>query len=150
MTRKNKTESIIDVIEKVGKKDFAQEEYIIQLEQTNFKLNTAMQTFVEKITAYEEEISHLKSILFKQADSGIAIQMSDEELIADIQLRKMSAKAKSQVLSLEDVKIFDLLVKNKRLAQGNSTNINDNKTLPVKLTPNILMQIASQKKTEEK
>lgn len=150
MTRKNKTESIVDVIKKVGKKDFAQEEYILQLEQTNFKLNTVMQKLIEKIAEHEEEISHLKSMLFKQADSGIVIQMSDEELIADIQLRKMSDKAKSQVLSLEDVKIFDLLVKNKRLAQGNATNINDNKTLPAKLTPSTLMQIASQKKTEEK
>lgn len=150
MTRKNKTESIVDVIEKVGKKDFAQEEYIIQLEQTNFKLNASMQTFVEKIATYEEEISHLKSMLFKQSDTGIALQMTDEELIADIQLRKMSDKAKSQVLSLEDVKIFDLLVKNKRLAQGNPTNINDNKNLPAKLTPSTLIQIASQKKTEEK
>ena len=109
-----------------------------------------MQTFNEKIAAYEEEISHLKAMLFKQADTGIVMQMTDEELIADIQLRKMSAKAKEQVLSLEDVKIFDLLVKNKRLAQGNATNINDNKSLPAKLAPSTLIQIASQKKTEEK
>lgn len=149
MTRKNKTESIIDVIEKVEKNDYSKEEYIIGLEKTNFELNKIVGRFTLKIAEYEEEISHLKSILFKQADSGIAIQMTDEELIADIQLRKMCEKAKGQVLSLEDVKIFDLLVKNKRLAQGNPTTIDGKKGLP-ELPSSKLIQIASQKKSEER
>lgn len=76
--------------------------------------------------------------------------VTDEEIIALKQLERLKKLALERELTLDEVKRMDLLVKNKRLAQGNATNINDNKKdLPKDVTPAQLIQIASRKIVEE-
>ena len=151
MSKKSKTESIVEVIEKVEKSGFDQESYILNLEKTNFGLNQTIDKLMAKISAQEEEIVHLKSIMFKDTPiiEGLVAPMTDEEMIADIQLRRLTERAKMSELTLEEIKKYDLLVKNKRLAQGKPTGIDGSKKLP-ELPASKLIQIASQKKTEER
>lgn len=78
----------------------------------------------------EEEISHLKSLLEKNVpvliedkkpQQLIQLDLSPEEEIAEIQLNKLKEASKNRALTLEEARIYDLLVKNKRLSRKEST-----------------------------
>ena len=75
--------------------------------------------------------------------------LSDEELIAQLQLERIKFKALEQELTLEEIKKYDLLVKNKRLAEGNPTVVADYKKLPENVSEEELIQIASGQIKEE-
>jgi hypothetical protein len=116
----------ISVTELANKMQFSQDQKIKELENKCFALNETLTKFVKALEDKEEEIAHLKHLLYKGVPiigEAIAINISDEELIADIQLNKLKVDAKIRKLTLEEIKIFDLLVKNKRLARGDATDI---------------------------
>lgn len=105
---------------------------------------------VEKLTGEiqkkDEEIVHLKYLLQQcipklKEDFDFKI-ISDEEQISLMQLDKLKQKAVKRELTLEETKKFDILVKNKRLSQGKSTN-NTNTSPHLKdVTPKDLIVIA--------
>lgn len=151
MARKTKTESIVDVIESVEASGFSQEQYIIKLEQDNTSLGESLSRASQKLIELQEEIVNLKAMLFQQNSNitSIVAPMSDEELIADLQLRILAERAKKGELNLEEIKRYDLLVKNKKLARE--------KEVPEKprdvtdsLPTSELLKIATHKKTEER
>ena len=94
--------------------------------------NTAAMKTIEKllkdINKKNEEISHLKELLSKSVPVVQSPtpknenKISPEEEIADLQLAKLNQIAKTRSLTLEETRMYDLLVKNKRLAQGKSTD----------------------------
>lgn len=147
---KKKLESITDVIKTVEKKGITVEDYTLKLERDNVALQVTINKLADKLSQAEEEIINLKKMLFDTtpAIEGLVQSMSDEELIADIQLRKLAEKAKFQELNLEEIKRYDLLVKNKRLAQGKATQIEGSKK--TELPASKLLEIASKKTAEEK
>lgn len=151
MAKKTKTESIVEVIEAVESSGFSQEQYIIKLEKDNVALGEHLARASQKLIELQEEIVNLKAMLFQQNSNvtGIVAPMSDEELIADLQLRILAERAKKGELNLEEIKRYDLLVKNKKLAKE--------KDVPQKprdvtdsLPTSKLLEIAAHKKTEEK
>ncbi len=151
MAKKTKTESIVEVIEAVEASGFSQEQYIIKLEKDNVALGEQLSRASEKLIELQQEIVNLKAMLFQQNSNvtGIVAPMSDEELIADLQLRILAERAKKGELNLEEIKRYDLLVKNKKLAKE--------KDVPQKprdvtdsLPTSKLLEIAAHKKTEEK
>lgn len=76
----------------------------------------------------------------------VRIEVTDEETIARMQLQKLKDKVLSGgTLSLEEVKIYDLLVKNKRLAQGDATTIPGTKILPEGTPRRELLKLAAVK-----
>jgi hypothetical protein len=95
------------------------------------------------IKGKDQEIQHLKEML----DSAIpsfepeSKPLTQEELIALKQLELLMHDANNRRLTLEEVKIFDILVKNKRLAQGESTGVVDMVKLPKNKSK--LIEIAS-------
>lgn len=122
---------------------------ILKLEEKCIALSQVIDSLLKQNESKEEEISHLKAMLGKTVpiigeSNPIAINVTDEELIADIQLRKLKDAARTRELTLDEIKKFDLLVKNKRLAQGNATEI-EGKTLSKQLPKTQLLQIASKK-----
>lgn len=120
---------------------------ILKLEEKCVALSQVIDSLLKQIESKEEEISQLKNVLQKSTPligEAIAINISDEELIADVQLRKLKEQAKIRELTLDETRKFDLLVKNKRLAQGNATEIGA-KVLPKELPKKQLIQIASRK-----
>ena len=120
---------------------------ILKLEDKCSALSQVIDSLLKQVESKEEEISNLKSALDRSVPmigEAIAINISDEELIADVQLRKLKEQAKTRELTLDEIRKFDLLVKNKRLAQGNATEINS-KVLPKELPKTQLLQIASKK-----
>lgn len=147
----NKILSIDELIEKTSDSQVLENHYkgqIKKLEEKCLGLSETIDKLLTSLESKEEEISHLKAILSKGPSTPgqvISLELTDEELIADIQLRKLKENARVRELTLDEIKKFDLLVKNKRLAQGNATTIEEKKGLPKDVTPNQLVKIASKK-----
>lgn len=124
---------------------------LLEAEHKFLKMSEVCDNLIKQLEAKEEEISHLKSLLAHTVPIVGEVQVvpiSDEEMIADIQLRKLRDNAKIRELTLDETRKFDLLVKNKRLAQGVATNIDKQEDkLPKQLGKSQLLQIAT-KKTE--
>lgn len=93
----------------------------------------------------EDELSRANMLLNKLDVMNVVRPLSDEEEIASIQLEKIKNISRERALTLEEVKIYDLLVKNKRLAQGEVTDINGNKNLN-SMAKKDLIKIAAKKK----
>lgn len=113
-------------------------------------LSMTIDQLLNQVASKEEEIIHLKQLLISSTPAigeVMPLMVTDEEEIALRQLQKLKDAAKMRELTLDEIKKFDLLVKNKRLAQGDATNINTEK-LPKSLAKDQLLQIA-QKKTKE-
>lgn len=110
-------------------------------------LSMTIDELLKKLESKEDEIMHLKQMLSSTVPvigEPSRLILSDEEVIADIQLQKLKDNARMRELTLDEIKKFDLLVKNKRLAQGNATTINADK-LPKDTSKEKLLQIAAKK-----
>jgi len=136
---KNIAESILS-----AKEEMLQVE-IKNLTKNNSALSETIDRLVKALEDREQEIAQLKSMI-NSAMSGVTeirpLIISDEELIADVQLRKLKEDAMARPLTLDEIKKYDLLIKNKRLAQGAATVIED-KGLPKDLSKNKLLELAS-------
>lgn len=97
---------------------------------------------LEENKRLQEEINKLQ-LKIKQLQSGVT-HVSDEELIANAQLERLKMKAMEQELTLEEIKKFDLLVKNKKLSEANTASLPaEYKNLPEDINDSELLQIAS-------
>lgn len=106
----------------------------LELEQENLRLsreNNAYMKTIEKLMKdgqrKNEEIEHLKGLIaqavpvIKAPVGKIKLNISAEEEIAVTQLERLRDAAKQRPLTLEEIRAYDLLVKNKRLGQDEST-----------------------------
>ncbi len=92
-----------------------------------------------------QELEHVRMLLNKLDIANIVRPLSDEEEIASIQLQKLKTQSRERQLTLEELKMFDLLVKNLRLAQGEVTEIKGNKSMTGRPKTDLL-KIAATKK----
>jgi len=126
---------------------------VLELEKMVISLNLTIDTLLKEIENKKAEISHLQDLLARGVPivgKATILDLTDEEIISNMQLQKLKDKALMNELSLEEIKKFDLLVKNKRLAQGVSTiNVSEYKKLPPDLSKADLIQIASQSLPED-
>lgn len=102
-----------------------------------------------------EEIEHLKTLVNQtvqvvtpKTTKLIQEFVPAEEEIALLQLDRLRLAAKSRSLTLEETRMFDLLVKNKRLSQDAST-INVSKANYRDVKEEDLLQIASKSDDKE-
>lgn len=143
--------SIDELIKKTSDSEVLENHYkkqIKQLEERCLGLAETVDKCIKSLESKEEEITHLKMMLSKMTPvigEAIMINPTDEELIADIQLRKLKENARTRELTLDEIKKFDLLVKNKRLAQGNATTIEEKKGLPKDTPKDKLLGLATKK-----
>lgn len=91
------------------------------------------------------EINRLQKQLaeVRQPKSSTRLIITDEDLITQTQLERIKFKAMEQELTLEEIKKFDLLVKNKKLSEGNPTVIADYKKLPDDVKEEDLIRLAA-------
>ena len=113
---------------------------IKDLEDRCFSLATKVKELEAEVREKNKVIVHLEEMI---SDTVFKIEVTDEEIIAEQQLFRLKEKAQNGELTLEEVKKFDLLVKNKRLAKGDATIIPDYKNLPKETTKEQLKQLAS-------
>jgi len=132
-------------------KDFIDNAKTKKLEETIVKLNETIDKLIKQLENKESEILSLqKESNQNNQITNFAAPLADEELISNAQLDRLKHAAMNRELSLEEVKKFDLLVKNKRLAQGETTTIfADYKSLPPGIQKPELIRIASKKVVED-
>lgn len=91
-----------------------------------------LQMSIEKIKSLESEIIHLKNLLISLENSKSSIiEKTPELVVCETQLLILEQRALQKELTLEEVKIFDLLVKNKKLLTENT----DKNKAKMKLLP---------------
>lgn len=102
--------------------------------------NKALKETVTKLLAEIERL-HDKEI----TSSLIVLEPASAELmIIEKQIQLLKATALTRMLSLEETKILDIHIKNKRLLEGSSTSILDAefKSLPANMSDEELLRIA--------
>lgn len=122
---------------------------IIQMEKDNTALGESLDKALNALEKKDQEIKHLQQLLHGAVPNltPLAQPITDEEMIALRQLESLKLTAMSRDLTLEEIKKYDLLVKNKRLAQGNPTQIDaEFERLPSDI--NELKKLASKKSDE--
>lgn len=100
------------------------------------------------IHTLNSEIEHLKKLLdamTPQIGDVSKLMPSDEEVIADMQLARLKSAAMERTLSLDECRALDLLVKTKKIAKGDASEIIDHKGLPKNITQGELLKIAGKK-----
>lgn len=111
-TSKNLSENLVEKSLRVENAELAK-----QCAALSLTIDKAVKTLQEK----DEEIAHLKMLLNNIptiGQNGVEIlAVSEEETIAALQLERLMKKAYTSELTLEEVKKFDLLVKNKNLSK---------------------------------
>lgn len=101
---------------------------LVSLKRENQAAMKTIEKLLKDIHKKNEEIGSLQSLLSKSTPL-IALpanlsksELSPEEEIANSQLARLNEAAQKRVLTLEETRMYDLLVKNKRLAQDKSTS----------------------------
>jgi hypothetical protein len=126
-----------------------------QLADENVKLRRELKAAImtvdkllKDMSKKTDEIKHLQSLVsqvvpvIKAPPEKSVVQVSPEVETAEIQLERLRQAARTRPLTLEEVRMFDLLVKNKRLSQDEST-INLSKASYRDVSNDDLAQIAA-------
>lgn len=125
----------------------------LNLEKKAIGLSQTIELMTKALDEKDAEIAHLKQLLSSTVpiigESNLATEATDEELIANVQLRKLIEHGKVRDLTLDEIRKFDLLVKNKRLAKGDATEIKSDKK-DKKFDKPQLLKLASKKMVGEK
>ena len=96
------------------------------LKRENVAAMRTIEKLLKDLNKKKEEIEHLKEMLtqtvpvIKEAPK-VDLDISAEEEIAEVQLNKIRQAARDRTLTLEEARIYDLLVKNKRLSKDKAT-----------------------------
>jgi len=99
---------------------------VVSLERENRAAFATIDRLLKDLNTKREEIDHLTSLVSQtvpvvQPKASPVADVAPEESIAEIQLAKLREISNKRTLTLEEVRTFDLLVKNKRLTQEKST-----------------------------
>lgn len=122
---------------------------LISLKRENVAAMKTIEKLLKDLHKKTEDISHLQSLVsqtvpvVKKDDKKSVEVLAPEEEIADLQLERLRLAAKARTLTLEETRMYDLLVKNKRLSQDEST-INLSKANYRDVTEVELLQVAAQ------
>lgn len=110
------------------------------------KENKALQLTVDKLL---KEIETLRSQVLVPTQL-VKIHVTPEEEILDQQIRLLQAKSRVEMLELNEAKMLDLYIKNKRLLQEKSTLNADFSSLPVNesMTNEQLLKLIESEKTD--
>lgn len=136
MSRKNSSSQIEEQLKKL--KDIAY-------------LNKEIDELKKQLISKDKEIATLKAKLAQSSDESDGevsnLSSSSEETIARTQLALLEQKAMIQPLSLEEVRIYDLLVKNLRLSTEQATSTT--RVLPAGTSKDELLKLAQANVKEE-
>lgn len=106
---------------------------IINLKRENKAAMLTIDKLLKDLNKKNEEIKHLQSLVsqtvpvINKENKQFSVSISPEEEIAQMQLERLRQLAKTRTLTLEETRMFDLLVKNKRLVLDESTiNLSNN------------------------
>lgn len=97
--------------------------FLILLQQENLELNRENVALKETVTKLIEEVERLRSLPVVSGETNITIigatriTKSTEENIIEDQIKCLDQASRQRVLSLEEIRSLDLLIKNKKLLE---------------------------------
>ena len=100
---------------------------LLTLTRENKAAMLTIDKLLKEANQKNEEIKHLQNLVanavpvIKKESQLISVSVTPEEEIAQTQLERLRQAAKTRILTLEETRMFDLLVKNKRLVLDEST-----------------------------
>lgn len=103
---------------------------LLSLKRENQAAMKTIEKLLKDISKKNEEITHLQTMISQTVPVVVSepeskkknvIEIAPEEEIAMAQLDRLRKIALTRPLTLEETKIYDLLVKNKRLSRDEST-----------------------------
>lgn len=107
---------------------------LIILKRENHAALLTIDRLLIDLNKKREQVEHLETLItknvpvIKKENNKISVIISPEEEIAQVQLERLRQSSLNRTLTLEEVRTFDLLVKNKRLVLDESTvNMGKNK-----------------------
>ncbi|HEY8390187.1 MAG TPA: hypothetical protein VIL26_04460 [Clostridia bacterium] len=128
----------IKVLEKEFKTISALEQKNLELKEENRKLKEAVNQLIARLDALDQTKNKL-----------VKLEISSEELIIERQIQFLKESAMLRPLTLEETKILDLHIKNKRLLTDKSTINAKYKSLPDDMSDDELLRIAESVETQE-
>lgn len=115
---------------------------LILLKQENLELNKENQALKTTVTKLLEEIDRLRE-LSRPTDPNIErIIQSPEQKIIEEQINSFETISRQRGLTLEEIRGLDLLIKNKKLLEGNKPLEPDWSKVPEGQTDSDLLRIA--------
>lgn len=100
---------------------------IESLKRENRAALLTVDKLLKDLSKKTKEIEHLQSLVsqtvpvLKKEPDKVVSNVTPEEEIAELQLERLRLAARNRTLTLEEARMYDLLVKNKRLSQDEST-----------------------------
>lgn len=100
---------------------------VISLRRENHAAMLTIDRLLKEQNNKLEQIKHLENLIsqnvpvIKKVNEKLTIAISSETEIAEIQLERLRQASKTRALTLEEIRAYDLLVKNKRLVLDEST-----------------------------
>lgn len=129
----------------------AQESKVTSLEVENRNLYEMIGKLKKDLDHSNAKLKHLEELLKstqENKEQSNLSPISDEQTIAEVQLNILKQKALFGELSLDELKKYDILVKNKNLSKGQSPINAKSERLPPGITIQELSQLASKKPEE--
>lgn len=126
---------------------------LITLKRENVAALKTIDKLLKDLNQKAEEIKSLQSLVSQtvpviKKTEKLDLSVTPEEEIAALQLERLRNAARNRTLTLEETRMFDLLVKNKRLSQDEST-INLSKSDYRDVTDAALLKIAGKNESDE-
>jgi hypothetical protein len=138
--------SIGDIAKKYKTKSQLQE-YIAELHSLVGAQDLQIEKIRKESLEKDEKIEHLEIMLNKAMPIiGDTAQPSNEEVVAEMQIKRLLEKAHIRELSIEEAKMLEIYTKIKNINLKKGDNISNLKTLPKNTSSQDLLLIASGKK----
>lgn len=112
------------------------------LKAENERLIKVIEALRKELMEKTEKLSHMETLMIKTIPAFVKV--SPEEEICEIQIQMLRSVSKDRELTLEETKKLDILIKNKRLSQEQST-VNMQARNVEEVSDAILLQIAESK-----
>lgn len=119
-----------------------------ELKEINLKQIQIIEQLGKELAIRETKLKQVEHLLVGHREA-VVIEVSAEEEICEMQINRIRAAARERDLTLEEAKKLDLLIKNKRLSQDQSTITVEARRVP-DLPEATLLQIAGHKDESER
>lgn len=120
---------------------------VILIQQENLELSKENSALKVTVTKLLEEINRIREI--DRTPNPNRVVLTPEQRIIDDQIRYLEAISIERVLSLEENRSFDLLIKNKRLLDENKPIEADYTKVPEESNESDLLRIAGNVEIEK-
>lgn len=125
------------------RKEFLEKQKPKDIKEFVHKQQELLEKYMQQVKNLEEKLAH-SDLIIQQMGKNLAVMPTDEEIVCLEQIKYLKDRSEQRELDVNDIKKFDLLVKNLRLIRSQATEVFD--TSAKDLTAEELIGIATETK----